>query len=327
MVEVLPANCVAYWKLDEDSGDAADSSGNSHTLTNTSCGYEAGKLNNCATTGDGKKLQCADHAHWAFGTGNFTIALWFKYTDAGRFNAIDNEQLFTSASTWCVYQHETTNNDKLVFGTGAGAQLIPSGTTNDGNWHRYVITREGTGANQAKLYVDGAAAITGTCATNFTEAASNFLCIGDDGFASSSGIEHIDEVLIIKGTAVDSTWVATDWNSGAGVQYTLAVDVTITPGVLTLSTTETSPLYLITIPRSLALSGGLSLPIASPVGMNIRYNDGTITLLGQGTKGTKMIRSNYPVATGLNGGYQKQVGQKYLHAEKSMLSRRDSAGL
>src|SRR3990167_551156 len=50
----LDTNLVAYWKMDESSGDATDSVA-SHTLTNTNVTYGTGKINNGAafnSTGD-----------------------------------------------------------------------------------------------------------------------------------------------------------------------------------------------------------------------------------------------------------------------------------
>jgi hypothetical protein len=42
-------NCVGYWKFDESSGNAVDSSGNGNTLTNNnSTAFVSGKINNAA---------------------------------------------------------------------------------------------------------------------------------------------------------------------------------------------------------------------------------------------------------------------------------------
>ena len=47
----LLTNIVAYWKMDEASGNPVDATGNAFTLTNTNIvTYPTGKINNGATT-------------------------------------------------------------------------------------------------------------------------------------------------------------------------------------------------------------------------------------------------------------------------------------
>lgn len=73
----LTDNLVAYWKLDESSGNAADSVG-SNTLTNANITYSAWKINNWASfNGTSSKLTAgsAISIEWAM-----TIAFWFNPT-------------------------------------------------------------------------------------------------------------------------------------------------------------------------------------------------------------------------------------------------------
>lgn len=66
--------------------------------------------------------------------------------------------------------------------------------------------------------MDGSLSASFTLTDNFS--GGNGFWIGDDGMADQpDAVTNIDEDIICKGTAVDSSWVLTDYASGNGIQY------------------------------------------------------------------------------------------------------------
>src|SRR3990167_7821364 len=146
-------NPTAYWKLNESSGNAADSSGNGWTLTNTgSTPFAAGKLNNCGDFTDNTTyFTSSETASWNFGTDTFTIAFWYKSGAVADSGVIGTCAHWIHAGTWRIINFGGTLYAYIAGTEGA----ITTTGMEDSVWHRVVIVREGTGANQAKIYVDG----------------------------------------------------------------------------------------------------------------------------------------------------------------------------
>src|SRR3990172_8901595 len=72
-------NLVSYWKLDESSGNAADSKGSNTLANNGSMAYTAAKINNGAALTDSKFLSIADASQAGLDvTGDFSISFWFR---------------------------------------------------------------------------------------------------------------------------------------------------------------------------------------------------------------------------------------------------------
>lgn len=113
------------------------------------------------------------------------------------------------------------------------------------------------------------------------------------------------------------------------INYTLTpVNKTLNPSALTLSLTETSPLYLIDV-TSLSLSGGLTLPTATPSGMNIKYLVSSVQYpYDPQTPGMAGLRPKFPITKGLNAGYQTQQGRNTILTPKnSVVPKRSRQGL
>ena len=71
---------VAYWNLNETSGDRADATGNGHTLTdNNTVGYATGKINNAASfvAANSGYLSIADPFYY----NEITICGWINAND------------------------------------------------------------------------------------------------------------------------------------------------------------------------------------------------------------------------------------------------------
>lgn len=75
---VLAADAVAFWKLDEASGQRNDSVGSNHLTDNNTVTQAVGKVGNAAqfTRANSEYLSLADNAALSTGDIDFTIAAW-----------------------------------------------------------------------------------------------------------------------------------------------------------------------------------------------------------------------------------------------------------
>ena len=151
--------------------------------------------------GTGDALRVADHADLRFGTGAFTIEcyVWFNSFD-DTYPSILSKYTGGTAS-WIM---RVKNDGKAIFYTGVGG-----GTNNESSasvislnrWHHIAMVREGTGSNQAKMYVDGKLVITATDNTDYTD--TQEVTIGAQNASDSNVLNgYMSNVRIIKGTAL-----------------------------------------------------------------------------------------------------------------------------
>lgn len=107
--------------------------------------YQAGKFNQAYDVDANNNYKINDSvAFMDFGTGDFTIAFWFKI------DADTNRKMFYSSTLTIYYDN---NNDYIVAQDGTANYILYGSATNyDGNWHHLTYKREGT--NQT-LWVDG----------------------------------------------------------------------------------------------------------------------------------------------------------------------------
>lgn len=200
---------VAYWKLDESSGNAADSVG-SNTLTNGSVTYAAGKINNAATFTTGLTSSTSPVS----GTGAWSISMWYKSSTTGT-----NKQLLlfgnsSQASKATIYLYASTTNNIQLDTSGAGLITSSSAATLNGSYHHLVVTSSG---NSFNMYIDGASAGSGS--TTGMNLGSDQMAIGYDNLNSRFAWgAQIDEVgfwnVVLSGTEISDLY-----NGGAGVSY------------------------------------------------------------------------------------------------------------
>lgn len=107
-----------------------------------------------------------------FGTSPFTVEGWFFITHRGSgasHGMIGGKGTgtFNGVGTgWCAWYDDTQ-----LHWTDTSTVLNSTVTYKFGTscWHHIAFVREGTGANQFKMYIDGKNVYTGTVATNYTE--------------------------------------------------------------------------------------------------------------------------------------------------------------
>jgi hypothetical protein len=230
----LTDNLVSYWKLDESSGNAADSV-DSNTLTdNNTVTYGAAKINNGALFdfASTESLSIADASQTGLDfTADFSFSFWVKipafsgvqiFTLITKFTNAPNRQyatyLVSDGSTfwnWLLdLSFDGTNNvfpDPSLTGLSFGT--IPTDT-----WTYMVVTWQGsTGAS--KFYINGSSAGTGTGTNGSLFNGTSAFQLGiSSTWAGSTASAYMDEVGVWSRILTPAE-VTTLYHGGAGLSY------------------------------------------------------------------------------------------------------------
>lgn len=138
----LTDNLVSYWKLNESSGNAADSVW-SNTWVNTNVTYDVGKINNCAIFNNTAYFTTA----LTIGTV-FTVSFRAKYTSIADDIFIWNNKFNCGINSWAyVWKIKWDDNINETLRTTWA-------TYNDWNWHHIVCICNSWVVNGSYLIVD-----------------------------------------------------------------------------------------------------------------------------------------------------------------------------
>lgn len=208
---------IAYYKLDESSGNASDSIG-SNTLTNTGTStYSTGKINNGVDFGASTQwLYKASPTGLPTGAGAFSMSCWVKFTN------------FASARYFYGFGTNSNNNrvtmrcdnstTLLIDDNGVGTAFPSVPTMSTGVWYHIVYTYPGSG-DIYTLYFNGN--LIGT-ANNTRPPNTGTGFVGLGTYTNTSTAENLigsmDEAGIWN-VALTSGEVTQLYNSGAGLQY------------------------------------------------------------------------------------------------------------
>lgn len=213
----LTDNALAYYKLDESSGNASDSVG-SNTLTNANVTYGSGLINNCAqfgSTNTNKRLYVASNLGVTT-SGDWTISYWVRNSAV---NVIFGMmELIYGGGTKKVVCFYDGANTRWYVGTVAGT-TTPSHTISANTWyHVCLVNSSGT----ITLYVDGVSKGTISSAST-TSGLSEAFELGHATVALGGywAPGDADETYVC-GSALTSDEVTSLYNSGAGNQYPFA---------------------------------------------------------------------------------------------------------
>lgn len=214
----LTDQCVAYWKLDESSGNAFDSSPSGFTLTNTNTvSYGAGLINNGAdftSTNTNKQLTIANNC--GINGGAITISVWInKYFDPST-----RQFVFcgSSVSQVMYYMEYLVGTGQLRIHRRRAPNTDVSITSvlsiTDSIWHHVVLTYDGV---TLAGYLDNVA-ITGASASgNGTSGLVSQTSLGAASQLGNFSRSKIDEVGIWS-RVLSISEVNDLWNGGAGIQ-------------------------------------------------------------------------------------------------------------
>jgi len=192
----LTSGLVGYWKMDETSGDAADSSGNVTTLTNNSTTpYTGAKFGNGAELdGSTDYFEAADNATLSV-TGDLTLSAWINNDD-------------TTGSQNIVGKWDGTNNSYLLalegdelrmyIGSASNHQTTSSANLSS-NTFTHVAGVYNASTQTVKLYVNGVEQTStttgGTIPSSIGDDAGEFV-IGADDSPANYFDGHIDEARV-----------------------------------------------------------------------------------------------------------------------------------
>jgi len=228
-----------YWKFNQGSGDAVDSSGNNYDLKNVGVTYVEGKLGNASSNFDsgGNYLYNSTFPH--LGKNSFTIAVWVNRSAT----VVGDELIAGGCTGWLplgqwilVIENDDNGRFQWLGGnkTGAGTytRLMSNKSRNDSQWHRIVITRNNV-TETLKLYVDGNLSNSTSCLNevgDFTPASTIGIRVGQGCDAGSFGdddhISSIDDLQIYF-----NSWSADDvdfdWNEGNGLEGDEGIEVNV----------------------------------------------------------------------------------------------------
>lgn len=239
----LLTDLKAYYKLDESSGNAADSSGNGYTLTNQGSMTYSGAaplINNGADiNATGTKFVGGVITGMAItGTSGITLNAWAKGSGIVSGTSIIGRRA-TTGTDYLNYGIDLKTSNGIVFSFTTGTVTYHQWQTNDslstlglanGSWHMITITYTfGTGSSIV-CYVDGVSK-SGAWFTNngnatHTDDANQQFGVG--GYGNNLAGSHIADETGVWTRALTASEVTSLYNGGAGLAYPLSVGIAYT---------------------------------------------------------------------------------------------------
>jgi putative component of toxin-antitoxin plasmid stabilization module len=159
--------------------------------------------------GNGDYLSTANAADWDWSTGNFTVDFWLYTADTGRAEIILDKSYYTVGQNggWRIYYDASGTNASINFISSDGQGTHePVNTGNDitfNQWNHFAIVREGTGANQTKIYINGVMKGQGIQAKALGQGSSDIRIGYGQGYMAGYDYltGYVDELRVSKGIA------------------------------------------------------------------------------------------------------------------------------
>ena len=143
-------------------------------------------------------------AAFGFGTNAFSISAWMKTTQTGY------SWIFGMNTTNLAIGLNSGDLKARVFAGGGSAIIADAGTTlNDGEWHHYCVTRDGS--SNLKIYIDNTVEKTATSSGSITAGTTT---IGSWSNAADRWMGNIDEVSLWD-VELDANAVSAIYGSGS----------------------------------------------------------------------------------------------------------------
>jgi hypothetical protein len=145
--------------------------------------------------GLGDYVTTPSNSSYNFGTGNFTIEFWIRYTSISGYQVI-MERGWVSAGG-LIIQTNINNGRILFYLSGALVAQEPSLAANTNQWYFYAFTRTGT---TVRIFRDGVQTATGTSSTNITS--TSLLSIGAYAATTLYSVNgRLDDIRITNGVS------------------------------------------------------------------------------------------------------------------------------
>lgn len=205
----LTDNIVSYRKLDESSGNAADSVA-SNTATNTNVTYTTWKLNNWATfNGTSARFVAWSTISW---TTAFTLMAWVKAASKVKAGILTKRD---SNAAWIMFRQQSTAYQAFyLFSWGFVFATVGTTTCFDDTRHHIAVTRDWTAV---KSYVDWVLDINWTASSNMS-LVTHWLKFGNDSVDNVWLNWMMDEVGVWS-RALTQSEIQEIYNSWTGIQY------------------------------------------------------------------------------------------------------------
>ena len=213
-------NIVAYYKLDESSGNAIDSVASFDLTNNNTAAYASGKINNAVDFGSGntnKSLTRADNLGIT-GDEALTISGWVKLNDE---IAADEWEFFghsdDSANPNYINLRYSYNGGtrRLGISTGFSLNSLYEITLGTANWYHLIITRDAS--NNTELFVNSVSQGTGSDAAQDVNA--NAFAIGQTAESSDKFSSVLVDEVGVWNRVLTQAEIEVLYNGGSGLQY------------------------------------------------------------------------------------------------------------
>lgn len=183
-----------------------DESGSPHTLTAVNQAarttavkkFGAGAL---VFDGTGDEFNTPDSADWAFGSGDFTIELWFNANSIAANQTLIAQYAAAPNRGWQLIHNAGATPDLLQFaisttGSNNSNLLSIAWAPTPGTWHHVCAERSGSAW---RLYADGVMLQNVTSTSVIFDSAASLTIGQAQGINSVNG--YLDEIRITKGVA------------------------------------------------------------------------------------------------------------------------------
>lgn len=229
----LSSNLIAYWKMDETSGNAADASGNGYTLSNyNSVSFTSGKINNCADFGssnNNKYLSTTNSTliNTNLYSNSYTVSVWANIStqpSSGVYYEIFGTAPYSGGLEKDIRIQYLNSSGvcKVLFNkgnySGTDNNIYVTTTLATGTWHHFAFTY--TNNTLLEAYIDGASVgyINNPYNNPAAGGSNNWLNVGSWVTPTAYLSGKTDEVGIWT-RALSATEVSCLYNGGAGLQY------------------------------------------------------------------------------------------------------------
>lgn len=222
----LLTDLVAYWKLEEASGNRADSLGFSNLAPTNTPGNAAGKQGNglSLVAASSQYLSVASNSNLVLGDFDFTVAGWVNLTTVTGSSksgiAKWNTTALSKEFSVGYYNTGVTKFQFYISGNGVTAASVSAGTPNPavaGTWY-FVLSYHDAASNVIGISVDNATATTAAHTTGcyVGSSALNLGTIADPLGEYGNGV--YDEFGIWK-RLLTATEKSALYNGGFGTTY------------------------------------------------------------------------------------------------------------
>ena len=217
---------ISWWKLDEGSGQRADSVGANHLTPANSIGAQAGKLGQAASfdSSSAHDLSIGDNSSLSAGSTSFTISAWVRLNNVGKHNWIVAKEGPSPGWTTVEYSLAYINtppNSRFNFAISDSATASwnvksdSAGVPASATWY-FVVGWYDKGAGTVNIQVNGGT-VDSKVAGGTQGDGANAFHIGRTPYNGQTDGMHglIDEVGFWK-RVLTSTERADLYNGGAG---------------------------------------------------------------------------------------------------------------